>query len=839
MRIAFLYILIFINHLISAQNTETTINSSWQFRQKSKAEWFSAKVPGNVHKDLLQHKLIPDPFYGDNEKKVQWIENEDWEYRTSFICDKKTVSQRNIELCFEGLDTYAKVYLNEKLILESNNMFRSWTVDVKKIIKEGENTLLVIFESAVKKGKALSSKLPYVLPGEEKVFTRKAQYQYGWDWGPRLVTCGIWKPVKLITWNQLKTESVYAYTKDIKDTVAKVDLVFEINCKEEGYYEIRYNIGTLGKDREQFRTQTQLVALKPGISSNTITATIPNPRLWWCNGLNKHRSEIYVAGFKITHGDTLITQGYIQFGIRTIELVQNKDSTGVSFYFKLNGIPVFIRGANIIPQHSFLPSIKKENTRELLIMAKESNMNMFRVWGGGAYGDEDFYRDCDRAGILIWQDFMFACAMYPGDKDFLDNVQQEATEQVKRLRNHPSLALWCGNNEVDEGWKNWGWQKEFKYSKGDSTKIWNNYKDLFEKIIPNIVSQNDRKTPYWPSSPSIGWGHKESLTQGDSHYWGVWWGHEPFGNYEGKTGRFMSEYGFQSMPSLSTFKTFCDSTELTLNSASVKNHQKHKTGYETITSYMSRDFFVPTKFDEFIYTSQLLQERGMRIAIEAHRRAKPYCMGTLFWQLNDCWPVTSWSCIDHFNKPKAMYYSLKELYADVLVSTKKENDNYTVYIVNDKLKALKGSLHVTLKDFGGRTLFKTQIDTIIAPNSSLPYFSINKIQLNESDFDKIYMRCEFINADEALKIKSLYFFMEPKNLELPPAKCEFKYDPNLGLLKLKSEMLIKNLYLEHQGAVFNSNYFDLEPGEEKIIKVMSGKIDPAAIKLISLNNIKR
>lgn len=837
MRKAFLYLLIFLNHFISAQNTETIINTTWQFRQQGKEQWYPAKVPGNVHTDLLQNKLIPDPFYGDNEKKVQWIENEGWEYKTTFTCDKKTISQHNIELAFEGLDTYAKVYLNGKLVLESNNMFRSWTVDVKKIIKEGENSLLVVFESAVKKGKALATKIPYVLPGEEKVFTRKAQYQYGWDWGPRLVTCGIWKPIKLITWNQLKTESVYAHTKEIKDTVAKVDLVFEINCREEGYYEIRYNIGTLGKDREQFRTQTQLVALKPGISSTTLTATIPNPKLWWCNGLNKQRSEMYVTGFKLTHGDTLITQGSIQFGIRTIELIRNKDSIGASFYFKLNGVPVFMKGANIIPQHSFLPGVTKDKTRELLMMTKEANMNMLRVWGGGTYADEDFYRDCDRAGIMVWQDFMFACAMYPGDKEFLENVKQETTEQVKRLRNHPSLALWCGNNEVDEGWHNWGWQKQFKYPKEDSAKIWNDYQKLFEEIIPAVVKQHDQKTPYWPSSPSIGWGHKESLQQGDSHYWGVWWGNEPFENYEKKVGRFMSEYGFQSLPALSTFKTLCDPSELHLNSASVKNHQKHPTGFETIKSYMEKDFVVPDEFEKFIYVSQLVQALGMKTAIEAHRRAQPYCMGTLFWQLNDCWPVTSWSCIDHFNRPKAMYYDLKEIFADVLVSVKKENDDYNVYIINDKLTALKGKLNITIKDFGGRTLFQTQIDTTLKSNSSLIYFSLHKIQLNESDFDKIYLRCEFISTDNAVRKKTLYYFTAPKHLKLPKVRPELISDLGSGIVKLKSSALIKNIYLDGNGMSFSNNYFDIEPNEEVQVKIQSVIHTNDKIRWISLNDI--
>jgi beta-mannosidase len=832
------HIFFFVNGILFSQNTETTLNTTWQFHQKGKEVWFPAIVPGNIHTDLLTNKQIPDPFFGDNEKKVQWIENEDWEYKTVFTCDRQTLSKHKIELKFEGLDTYAKIYLNGKLILESDNMFRSWTVDVKKIIKE-ENTLLVLFESAVKKGKAEAAKLSYTLPGDEKIFTRKAQYQYGWDWGPRLVTCGIWKPIKLIAWNQLKIESVYANTKEIKDSVAKVDLIFELNCEEEGYYEIRYNIGSDGKNRQQFRTQTQLVALKPSVSTTIINSAIDHPKLWWCNGFDNRKPDIYNIGIKITHGDTLITQKAIQFGIRTFELIQDKDSIGNSFYFKLNGVPVFMKGANYIPQHSFLPSVKKEDTRKLLMMTKDAGMNMLRVWGGGVYADEEFYKDCDRAGILVWQDFMFACAMYPGDKNFIENVKQEITEQVKNLRNHPCLALWCGNNEIDEGWHNWGWQKQYKYSKKDSAAIWSDYKKLFHKTIPEIVKQNDAHTPYWPSSPSIGWGHRESLQQGDSHYWGVWWGNEPFENYEKKVGRFMSEYGFQGMPSLETFKSFCDSADLDLNSPSVKNHQKHPTGYEMMKTYMEKDFIVPKKFDEFIYVSQLVQERGMRIAIEAHRRAMPYCMGTLFWQLNDCWPVTSWSSIDFYNRPKAFYYSLGKLYDNVLISVKQENENYKVFIVNEKSYSFNGKIKVSVCDFSGKEISSKTIETKIISNASNSYLTISPKEINGLENEKMYLRCQLISNDEKINKKNLYYFTSPKNLKLPKAKPELILDSVNGIIKIKSNVLIKNLYLEGNGIIFNKNFFDLEPNEEVQVKIQPGIKTNDKIKSISLNDINQ
>lgn len=830
-----LHIFLFLSYFAFSQNTEITLNATWQFHKKGSEAWFPAKVPGNVHSDLLQNKQIPDPFLGDNEKKVQWVENEDWEYKASFKCDKKILSQSNIELKFEGLDTYAKVYLNEKLILESDNMFRSWIVNVKNFIKEGENSLLIVFESAVKKGKAEAAKLPYALPGDEKVFTRKAQYQYGWDWAPRFVTCGIWKPIKLITWNKVKIESIHAITKSINDSVAEVDFVIETNCDTDDYYDIRYTHSS--RNADPAKINTKLVHLKQGIATTTLSSTILDPRLWWCNGMVDRVPYLYTAGFKITKDNALIEQQGLEYGIRTIELVQTKDTAGSSFYFKLNGEPVFMKGANYVPQHSFPSNTGKSDYRKLLTMARDAKMNMLRVWGGGVYPDDEFYKDCDKAGILVWQDFMFACAMYPGDKDFTENVRSEVAEQVKRSRAHPCLALWCGNNEIDEGWNNWGWQKQYKYSKADSLKIYSDYKKLFHELLPEIVKQNDPKTSFITTSPAIGWGHKESLTQGDSHYWGIWWGNEPFENYEKKVGRFMSEYGFQSLPSLETFKSFCEPTELNLNSATVKNHQKHPKGFETITTYMERDFIVPKEFEKFIYVSQLLQAQGMKTAIEAHRRAKPYCMGTLFWQLNDCWPATSWSAIDFYNTPKAFYYSLPKLYDNVLVSVKKDGENFQIYLVNDDPKEYDGKLSLSICDFSGKEFFKKEIELKILPNSSQSYFSLSQKNIKDFSKDKIYLSCRFVSIGQNINKTALYYFTVPKDLKLPSVKPQLNYDPVTGTLKIKSNQLIKNLYLSSGNTIFSDNYFDLEPNQEVQIKLKPPVKSIAEIKYMSLKDI--
>ena len=421
---------------------------------------------------------------------------------------------------------------------------------------------------------------------------------------------------------------------------------------------------------------------------------------------------------------------------------------------------------------------------------------------------------------------MFACAMYPSDEKFLESVKQEVVDNVNRLQNHPSIALWCGNNESDEGWKNWGWQKQYKYSESDSTAIWNGYKKLFHEVIPQTLDSllSKEKNSYWPSSPSIGWGRKESLLQGDSHYWGVWWGMEPFEIYKKKVGRFMSEYGFQGMPSLETFSKFTNSDNFNLDSEVVKAHQKHNTGYQTIQTYMERDYKVPTKFEDYIYVSQLLQAEGMKTAIETHRRAKPYCMGTLFWQLNDCWPVTSWSSVDYYGNWKAVQYQAKESFENILISVNAEENQYKVYIINDELNAIKEKLELRLIDFKERLLWEKIIEVKVEPNSSKVYFQMDKKELEKFNLKQIVLNLKFNTA------KTNYFFEKPKDLLLEkPIILIKKIDETT--IEVSTNVLAKNVFLFQEGTFFDDNYFDLLPNEKRILKLSKPAKD---IKVMSL-----
>jgi beta-mannosidase len=417
-------------------------------------EWLPATVPGTVHTDLLNNRLMTDPFYGSNEKAVQWYCEQSWEYYTKFTCSADVLERQNAELIFEGLDTYAKVFLNDSLILVADNMFRTWKVNCKKYLRAGSNDLKILFESAVKKGTEAASRLPYTLPGDEKVFTRKAQYQYGWDWGPRLVTNGIWRSVTLTAWDDFQINNVHILQNLLTDSVVQLTFNVEVNCSTKDDYTF-----SIQQESHEIRNTFHLT---PGKQTVELNYEIKNPKLWWPNGLGS--ANLYSFSCSVSSKNKVRDSRIVTTGIRTIELFQQPDSIGNSFYFKVNGTPAFMKGANWIPPDNLLPRVTKEKYRFLLSKAKGANINMLRVWGGGVYEDNYFYDLCDSLGILVWQDFMFACAMYPGDSVFTQNVISEAKDNIIRLRNHPCIALWCGNNEIDEGWHNWGWQKQYKFS---------------------------------------------------------------------------------------------------------------------------------------------------------------------------------------------------------------------------------------------------------------------------------------------------------------------------------------------------------------------------------------
>lgn len=813
-----------------AQNTGITeLDRGWKFRQTGTKEWLPAKVPGVVHLDLMKNNKIPDPYLRENESKVQWIGETGWEYMKTIQVGEAMFASRHIELVSKGLDTYANVYLNDSLILVADNMFREWIVDIRRFLRIGPNTLRIVFPAIIPENKSRYDRLPYNLPGDEKVVCRKAAYHFGWDWGPQLVTCGIWRPIYIREWNTVNVLGVQFLQEKLTDSIANLAAKFTVFSDLGDSAAVRLFIGTS-------KILSQSVLLKKGTNIFSIDFSIRYPQRWWPNGMGY--ATLYNLGYEISFNGKPAGEGRQKIGLRTIELVQDKDPAGQSFYFKVNDTPVFIKGANYIPQDNFLPRVGEDAYKALVRDAKKSGMNMLRVWGGGIYEHDLFYDLCDENGIMVWQDFMFANSMYPGNREFLDNVRDEAIQNIVRLRRHPSIALWCGNNEIDEGWKNWGWQKKYGYSTGDSALIWKNYQAIFDSILPNNVKRFDSARAYIPSSPLHGWGHAASLTEGDSHYWGVWWGGEPFVTYKNKIGRFMSEYGFQAFPDFSTIKKFTAPADRFPGSPVMKAHQKHPTGYETIDEYLLRDFKKPKDFESYAYVSQLLQAEGMVSAIEAHRRAKPYCMGTMFWQLNDCWPVVSWSSRDYYGTKKALQYALPAAYANMLISPYTDEGRVKVSIVSDEKKLHKAIMTVKVMDFDGNLYSDEGFRVDIPGNSSLVYYdTLQSGLLGNLDPKGLLLLVTLKGDFPQITAKNILFFVPQKELDLPKAMISKKVEATKTgyTIRLESDKYARNVYLSTPvKGDFSDNYFDILPGETVEIGFTTKQKDPKMADLIKV-----
>jgi len=630
--------------------TKADLHTNWQFRQVGTQQWYPATVPGTVHTDLLANNLIGDPFANDNEKKLQWIERENWEYKTIFDVDENQFQLKNHELFFEGLDTYAEVFLNGEQILDANNMFRSWRVDVAGNLKEKGNELRIVFTSPILKNDSIA-RANVKLPGGSDTseypvwpYTRKAAYHFGWDFAPRFATSGIWKDVRLESWSEFVLSDVrYDYSLDMDEALLGATIFFTSTVDLQLSLEIN---------------ETKVFGeIKAGGQTTLVASLISNPKLWWPNGMGN--PFLYTAKLMIySDRDTLATDVQ-KIGFRTIELVNEPDSIGTSFYFKVNGNPIFVKGANYVPQDVFLPRVKPEQYERLLKQVKDAGMNMLRVWGGGVYEKEIFYDLCDEYGILVWQDFMFAGTMYPAYSSFLENVFAETFEQFFRINKHPCVALWCGNNEIEVAWKNWGWQKQYGYTAEDSTILWNNYAKIFQRDLPWLIDIVDAN--YVSTSPQSNWGTPENFNYGSMHYWGVWHGPDNFSGYEKNIGRFMVEWGFQSYPDYDLLAKYISLEFLSLNSEVMKNRQKSYVGNGKITDFLQQYNFGFADFQSFVQQSQHLQAYGYGLALKSHLAAQPHCMGTLLWQLNDCWPGPSWSIINYNGQPKPAYGQVKEV----------------------------------------------------------------------------------------------------------------------------------------------------------------------------------
>ena len=727
-----------------------SLNQGWTLTGDTLDINMQVDVPSVVQQSLYENGLIPHPYLGTVENQLLWISDHPWDYTLHFDADKELFEKENVELCFEGLDTYAEVSLNGYELFSADNQFREWKADAKPFLKEKDNLLEVHFIRYDSTQLALYEQHQPKLP-EKYAVSRKAPYQHGWDWAPRYKNVGIWKPVKLMGWNDAKLDYAYISTCYADSDSAWLWLRYGIdNRMDEAEFQVELSMSS-HQDESFFLNHERTLSfpakpLKTGTHQISLIVPMRNPQLWWPNEMGEQ--PLYDFEVVLKKDGKVMDSKKFKTGIRTFEMVNEPESIGRAFYFKVNGVPMYAKGANYVPEEMIETWINADNTLKLLQMAKDAHFNMLRVWGGGIYPSDDFFNICDSLGILVWEDFMYAGSMYPFDEAFLENARIEAEEQVRRLASHPSLALWCGGNEISEGYYNWGWQKSLNWSEEDDQAIKAGYDQLFETILPEAVTLYDGTRPYWPSSPSKGWGRPESLTEGDVHYWGVWWGELPYEVYREKVGRFNSEYGYQSYPDYQTLLKIAQGEELSKDAEVIAAHQKHARGTRQIDDFIKRYYpnAQPKDFEEYVHLSQLSQAYGMEIAIEAHRTAKPYNMGTLYWQLNDAWPVTSWSSIDYYGNPKVLQERLKTLFAPVLLSL--DWKDYGVFVTSDLLRNINGTLSVAVCDLEDNIVFEQKVKVEMDPNENSKYAvdGLPECLLN-ADLQKVYVKLELTEGE--------------------------------------------------------------------------------------------
>ena len=829
------------------------LHEGWKFRQARLTNWYPATVPGVVHTDLLQNKIIEDPFFRLNERGLQWIDKEDWVYETCFTLAADMMRKENMELVFEGLDTYADVYLNDECILKANNMFRRWSIPVRQYIREENNILKVYFHSPVKIDVPKWDALPYQYPASNdqsengglfnkkiSIFARKAGYHYGWDWGPRLVTSGIWRPVYIRAWSDLRINDVFIEQKEVGAGRAVIAGHVELDAdKDMDGVLVTITDEATGRVLGEWQAD-----LKRGTNRVTVDFVLHKPKLWWSNGLGE--PFLYRFRTDIIAGGELLDSKTERVGIRSLKVVHQPDKDGHTFYIELNGRPVFAKGANYIPLDNFLPRVTPENYKRTILDAAGVNMNMLRVWGGGIYENDVFYDLCDEHGIMIWQDFMFACSMYPAEGALLDNIHQEAVDNVKRLRNHACIALWCGNNECQDAWLGWGWKCEIeRQNKEYADKIWAQYRQQYHVTLPGVVKEYAPGTFYWPSSPFAFEGEMSGTTDGDRHYWSVWHGKAPISDYDSEKSRFFSEYGFQSFPEFESVKRYAPYPEdWDIRSEVMMSHQRggdHANGL--IETYLLNEYKKPRDFRAFLYMNHVLQGDAIKTAIESHRRQMPYNMGTLFWQHNDCWPVASWASRDYYGRWKAQHYYVRKAYDDILISPVVEGDDLIVYAVSDRLENTSGRLQLQVCQFDGTVVHHWGKSVGISGNDSRVCFSAPLAKLLEgANRGTVYVRVDYTDKSGRVYHNN-YCLGKQKDMDYPKVDLQTEvrsieggYEVTVSADKFARAVCLS---VADNESVYSDNYFDVQPKSSVQVQVrtrLSAEAFNGSLRLTCLNN---
>lgn len=811
-----------------------SLDQNWMMKDRSWDNFIPAFVPGDLYSDLLQGGKIEDPYYRDNELATLALAENEYEYRTSFFAEEDVLCKERVLLRFEGIDTLADVDLNGVLLGVTDNMHRTWEFDVKECLKAGENILTVVFHSPTayireKYGEKRLDGTSDAMRGFP--YLRKAHCMFGWDWGPRLPGAGLWRPVSLLAYDIARIDSAYITQTHENGKVelnARVELqsasaeAFVFGVKEDSLlFRAEPVLSELSVKVEVFDPAGVLVADGDGVGP----VRVPNPQLWWPNGFGKQ--PLYTVKVTLFHGEAVLDTWERRIGLRTMTMATEKDEYGERFAHKVNGVEVFAMGADYIPEDNLIARTSKERTRCLLEDAKLANFNSIRVWGGGYYPEDWFYDICDELGLMVWQDFMFACAVYDLSDAFEANIIAECKDNVKRLRHHASLGLWCGNNEMELFVKQGEWV--------NSPKEQSDYVKMYEYIIPKLLKEYDPETFYWPASPSSGgcFDEPNDENRGDVHYWEVWHGNKPITEYRKFHFRYLSEFGFQAFPSVKTIETFTLPEDRNIYSYVMEKHQRNASANGKISNYMAQTYLYPTSFDTIVYASQLLQAQAIRYGVEHFRRWRGRCMGTVVWQLNDCWPVASWSSIDYYGRWKALHYYEKRFFAPVLLSCEEEgiltqdtNPNAEPYEVvksvrfnvsNETMQDRTVTVQWELRNATG-TVKETTETKVSVPALSAVW--LDKVPLPQATLYEDHVSYRLLENGEVLGEGSV-IFCQPKYYKFTNPQLTVRVEGDEVVVTAGAYAKDVEILNTEEDLLLSDNYFDMEPGERRV-KVLRG-----------------
>lgn len=788
-----------------------SLNGKWRLISLDEPDKLSVltSVPGSFYSALLEHGMMDDPYYRLNEYKSTdlCLESTCWE--REFSIDEKLWACERLLLKFYGIDTISTVLLNGKILGTTDNMHREYVFDITDVALESGNTLEVKISSPLKYVKEKQDEYALwgvvsTVPGFPHI--RKAHYMYGWDWGPKLPDMGIWRDVELVGVENGIIDGVYV-TQDHSE-IGKG--IVKLNISADLKYIISDGLKLEARLTSPDGNVITASASIAKVSEKTkLSLEVQNAMLWYPNGYGDH--PLYSLEIAITdnHADKDFDTYKTNVGLRTLTLCRDKMDDGEDFAFVVNGIKIFAMGANYIPEDQIIPRCSDQRSEELIKSCVDANFNMLRVWGGGYYPSDGFYDICDRMGILVWQDFMFACAVYKATDEFMATIRQEATDNVKRLRNHPSLALWCGNNEIESMWEGWDIDADPALKK--------DYLELFEELIPSVLAEYDPVTPYWPSSPSSGGGFEftGNLSKGDAHYWAVWHGFRPFTDYFKYKFRFCSEYGFESLPSIKTVRAFAEESDLELTSEVMEAHQKCSDGTNKVLYYLNEMSHPPKDFEGLIYATQMVQSDAIRLNVEHMRQHRDVCRGSLYWQVNDSNPVISWASIDYFNRCKPLHYAAKRFYADVLLSCNYENpDELWLNVSSERLEAFDGEISWKARLNTGEIISsgsgKCNVDAL-SSKDVLPIIP-EASGISEDIKNKAFLEFELKENGKVIS-SGIYMFASAKDFIFtdPKLKTEISETSDSFIITISAEAFAKGVFLELANAdcVFSDNYIDI------------------------------